>query len=60
MWFQQEGAIHLTTYITLDILHEQFEGMIISWHPVLLIHRNHGILDISNALHAEKTWLTLE
>lgn len=30
IWFQQDGATCHTAHATLDILHEQFEGMVIS------------------------------
>lgn len=30
MWFEQDGATCHTAYVTLDILHEQFEGVVIS------------------------------
>jgi len=39
MWFQQEGATYHTSHATMDILHERFEGMVISrggdvnWSP---------------------------
>jgi len=39
MWFQQDGATYYTPHATMDILHEQFEGMIIlrggdmNWPP---------------------------
>ena len=30
MWFQQDGATCHTPHATMDILHERFEGMVIS------------------------------
>lgn len=34
MWFQQNGAICHTAYATMKILHEEFEGVVISLKDV--------------------------